>query len=376
MSELYTYISIFVTGGLLLACSIMLLFAFIPAGAMLGNYRKARYTMAGAYLFFVAVNVVEYLSGDPSIQSVPLIQTVTLAIAASQAFLFTFAMLALVDVRFPGWPYIFRETAVVMLFIAALFAVYAFSPEELFTVVFYCFAGIYALLLVRYTILFIRSYRQFRYRMDNYYSDGEAARLRWVAASFFASLVVGVTALLSAVFMSTLVALIFSTVSDIFYTFFAVRLINYAYQFQVIERAMDDGAAEETRPPANEAPIAGNSAKTKHTAFPALEKQIELWVTNKGFTAQGITIDTLAARLNTNSKYLSICINTGKRQTFREWINGLRIEEAQNMLLQYPDMTINEIAEKTGFLDKSHFLRNFKKQNKLSPTEWKNRMQT
>ncbi|MDR1102312.1 MAG: hypothetical protein LBL42_01010, partial [Tannerella sp.] len=191
MSELYTNISIFAISGLLLACGMMLLFVFIPAGALLGNYRKARYTMAGAYLFFVAVNVVEYLSGDPSVQHVPLIQTVTLAIAASQAFLFTFAMLALVDVRFPGWRYIFREAAVVLLFIAALFTVYACCSEKLFTVVFYGFAGIYALLLVRYTVLFIGSYRQFRYRMDNYYSDDEAGRLHWVAVSFFASLAVG-----------------------------------------------------------------------------------------------------------------------------------------------------------------------------------------
>ncbi|MDR1335336.1 MAG: hypothetical protein LBK22_00725 [Tannerella sp.] len=59
MNELYTDISIFAISGLLLACGMMLLFVFIPANALLDNYRKARYTMAGAYLFFVAVNVME-----------------------------------------------------------------------------------------------------------------------------------------------------------------------------------------------------------------------------------------------------------------------------------------------------------------------------
>ena len=376
MNELYNIISIFVTSGLLLACGVMLLFAFIPANALLGNYRKARYTMAAAYLFFVAVSIAEYLSGDSSIQNVPLIQTVTLAIAASQAFLFTFAMLALVDVRFPGWRYIFREAAVVLLFIATLFTVYICCTEAFFYIAFYGFAFIYTLLLVRYTVLFIKSYRQFRYRMDNYYSDEESGRLRWVAFSFFASLVIGVMALLSAVFSFAIFVLIFAIIFDAFYIYFAIRLINYVHLFQVIERTIDDSATEEIIPPANDEPIADNNVKEDRTAIAVLEKQIELWVTNKGFTKQGITIDALAAMLNTNSKYLSTCINTGKRQTFREWINALRIEEAQNMLLKYPDMTINEIAEKTGFLDKSHFLRNFKKQNKLSPTGWKNRMQT
>jgi AraC-like DNA-binding protein len=371
MNDLYNILSIFVTGGLLLACGLMFLFAFIPDSPLLGNYRKARYTMAGAYLFFIVVAMVEYLSGDPSVQSVLLMQAITLAIAGSQAFLFTFAMLALVDVQFPGWRYIFREAAVVLLFIVAVFTVYTCCSETFFQTAFYVFAIIYALLLVRYTVLFLKSYRQFRCRMDNYYSDEEAGRLHWVAFSFFAALAIGVMALLSAVFMSVLVALLYAIIFDAFYLFFAIRFINYPHQFQIIEPAMDD-APEQTDCPANEEPVARNDTKTEHTAFAALEKQIEHWVTNKGFIEQRITIDALAAQLYTNHKYLSSYINIHKRQTFREWINALRIEEAQNMLLQYPDMKINEIAGKTGFLDKSHFLRQFKKQNKQSPTAWKN----
>ncbi|MDR1202673.1 MAG: AraC family transcriptional regulator [Tannerellaceae bacterium] len=375
MNELYNILSIFVTSGLLLACGLMFLFAFIPGNPLLGNYRKARYTMAGAYLFFIAVAGVEYLSGDPSVQSVLLMQTITLAIAASQAFLFTFAMLALVDVQFPGWRYIFREAAVVLLFIVAVFTVYACCSETFFHIAFYVFAVIYALLLTRYTVLFLKSYRQFRYRMDNYYSDEEAGRLRWVAFSFFAALAIGIMALLSAVFMSIFVALLYAIIFDVFYLFFAIRFINYAHQFRVIEQAMDD-VPEKTAFPVDEEPIARNDTKTGHTAFAALEKQIEHWVTNKGFTEHRITVDTLAAQLHTNHKYLSSYINLHKKQTFREWINALRIEEAQIMLLQYPDMKINEIADKTGFLDKSHFLRQFKKQNKQSPTAWKNHART
>jgi AraC-like DNA-binding protein len=366
MSELYTDISIFAISGFLLACSVMLLFAFIPANALLGNYRKARYMMAGAYLFFVAVNAVEYLSGDPSAQSVPLVQTVTLAIAASQAFLFTFAMLALVEVRFPGWRYIFREATVVLLFIAALFTVYACCSEAFFSIVFYGFSLLYALLLVRYTVLFIKSYRQFRYRMDNYYSD-EAARLRWVAVSFFASLAIGVTALLSVVSMSTLVVLFFSIVSDIFYTFFAVRLINYAHQFQVIECAMDDGAPEE-----EDTALPDSDAKFVNSdAFVLLEKRIEQWIADKGFIRAGITIDTLAVLLATNRSYLSRYANICKKQTFREWINALRMEEAQRLLRQHPEMSLNEIASRVGFSDKSNFIRRFIRHTNASPKVWR-----
>jgi AraC-like DNA-binding protein len=195
--------------------------------------------------------------------------------------------------------------------------------------------------------------------MDNYYSDDEAGRLHWVAVSFFASLAVGVTALLSVMSMSTLVVLIFSVVSDIFYTFFAVRLINYAHHFQFIERAMDDGAPD------------SDSKFISSDAFILLEKRIEEWIADKGFTQQGITIDLLSVRLATNRSYLSRYANTCKKQTFREWINALRIEESQRLLQQYPEMPLTEIASQVGFSDKSNFIRRFIRHANVSPGVWR-----
>jgi hypothetical protein len=87
--------------------------------------------------------------------------------------------------------------------------------------------------------MFLNSYRLFRLRMDNYFSDMEDGRLHWVAYSFFVALAIGIMALLSSLFMSTFVALLFAVVFDIFYIYFAIRFINYVYQFQIIERAMD-----------------------------------------------------------------------------------------------------------------------------------------
>jgi AraC-like DNA-binding protein len=375
MHELYNIVSIFVTGGLLFACGVVFLFAAIPDSPLLGNYRKARYLMAGAYLFFVAAGMVEYLfqASPPDVSDAGLMQTVTLAIAASQALLFTLALLALLDVRFPGWPYIFRKVAYVLLFVAAIFASYLFCPAETFRVAFYVFSAIYALLLMRYTLLFLRSYRQFQRRMDNYFSDMEADRLRWVAFSFFAALAVGIMALLSSLFMSTLVALLFTVGFDTFYLFFAIRFINY--RFHAIERAMND---ETPAPPAEtpyvaSLPSAAPPAPSSSDVFARIDRKIEEWITNKHFTQQGITLDALAARLHTNSKYLSVYINTCKKQTFREWINALRIEEAKTLLLQHPGITVNEIARRLGFSDKSHFLRQFKKRVNLSTSDWKKR---
>jgi AraC-like DNA-binding protein len=364
MNELYNILSIFITGGLFFAYGIIFLFAPVSGSPLLGNYRKARYAMAGAYLFFVIVEVVEYLFGNPVGYSVSVLQTVTLATSVSQAFLFTFAILALMEVRFPGWKYIFREAAFILLYLLAVIAAYAFCSVTCFGIAFYGFAGIYALILARYTFLFIGRYRQLRYRLDNYYSDEEAGRLRWIVFSFFAALSIGITALLTSVFMSTLAALIFTVIFDIFYTFFAIRFINYPHLFKTeIEQVVAGETMEEAQ--------ADSSPEPCNSAFVLLEKRIERWIGEKGFIEQGITINTLAAKLITNSKYLSVYINTYKKMTFRKWINELRIEEAKRLLIEEPKTALANIAFALGFSDKSHFLRQFREHTGMSPTEWK-----
>jgi AraC-like DNA-binding protein len=367
MNDLYLILSIFVTGGLLLAGGLMLLFAVIPDSALLGHYRKARGMMACAYLFFVVAGGVEYLLREPApgARGIALMQTVTLAIAASQALLFTLALVALVDVRFPGWRHVAREAALVAVLVAGVAAAYGWCSGATFGVVFPGFAALYALLLARYTMLFRASYRRFRVRMDNYFSDAGAGRARWVAFSFYTALGVGVLALLSAVFMSTLVALLFAVVFDAFYLFFAIRFINYAHRFHVIERAMDDDPAP--------SPGVGEMAGMHGDTFALLEKRVEAWMADKGFTERGVTLDVLAARLYTNSKYLSVYINTRERRTFRAWMSALRVEEAKRLMRECPGMTVNDVAARVGIATGSHFGKQFRAHTGLSPARWRGR---
>lgn len=383
MNELYNILSIFVSGGILFVCGLMFLFTTIPDNPLLGNYRKARYMMAGAYLISVAVGILEYLfqTESPPVNYITVVQTVTLIIATSQAFLFTFAILALLEVSFSGWRYILREAVYVLVFIAAIITAYFWCSNKTFRIFHYIFTAIYTLLLVHYSFMFLKSYRLSRLRMDNYFSDMEIGRLHWIIFSFFTALAVGVMALLSSIFMSTLVAMLFAVIFNIFYIFFAVRFINYAYQFQYIEHAMNDKTSEGTEiqciMPLPKETVANNKITKIHgNTFSQLEKRLDEWVAGKGFTKPGITIDTLATQFGSNSKYISVYINTYKHQTFRNWINELRIGEAKILLLKHPEMTINEIAFQIGFSDKSHFLKQFKKQTNISTSDWKNLAKT
>jgi AraC-like DNA-binding protein len=181
-----------------------------------------------------------------------------------------------------------------------------------------------------------------------------------VVFSFFAALAIGVGALLTTVFMSTVTALAFTLVFDVFYTFFAIRFINYPELFYAIEQALPENCETEdvkniTSDPAN---------------FAALEQRVRQWVDEKRFTETGITINALVPHLRTNRHYLSRYINTCQGMTFREWINGLKIEEAKSLMRREPELTVNEVALRVGFTDKSNFIRTFTGIEGLSPKAW------
>lgn len=367
--EFYIFLSVFITGSLFFVCGLMFLFMVVPDNPLLGNYRKARYMMAAAYFFLVCAGMVEYLLGG-SESDVQLMRAITLVISVTQAQLFTLALLSMLEVRFPEWRYIIREVALVLLMIIGVFTVYFFCGEDCFRVTFWLFCVVYAFLLAHYTRLFIRGYRQFHLRMNNYFSDLEAGRMQWTLFSFFSALTVGVMALLSAVFMTVITALIFTLVYDIFYVWFAIRFINYAHRFHLIEHAMDENVA----PTQNEELTANDTFETDSNdpvVFARLDQQIEKWTVKKGFIQKGITIDALAFEFSTNRCYLSSYFNTSKGRTFREWINEMRIEEAKNLMYQYPNMPLNEISERTGFTDNSHFTRHFRKLTGETPKNWK-----
>jgi AraC-like DNA-binding protein len=376
MTELYSIISFFIAGGLFLTCGLLFILMRVPDTTSLANYRKARYMMSAAYLFFIPCIVLEYLLSEAAGNSFAASQMINLVISIFQVPTFTLALLALLDVKFMEWQYIFRKVAPVVVLIIIIFMVYIFVSEKFFQTAFYLFVAMYAIMIMYYAYLFFRGYRRFRFKMDNYFSDNETGRMRWIVFSYIAALVIGTIALFSVLFTSDLITLLFTTIINIFYLFFAIRFTNYAHKFHTIEKAMemeieltDEIVQYKTQ---DLHTSEGETAIINTDVFTILEKRIEQWVADKYFTEKGITLDMLVSKLYTNRSYLSNYINQRKGKTFREWINQLRVEEAKNLLLQYPNKTMTDIAEQVGFSDKAKFRHYFIQITGYSPINWRN----
>ncbi len=88
-----------------------------------------------------------------------------------------------------------------------------------------------------------------------------------------------------------------------------------------------------------------------------------------------LTLTDVARHFHFNPSYLSSYFSSHNKESFVEYINRLRIEEASRLLLQ-DAAAISEISSMVGYSDHSYFCKVFKKITGLSPSQYKRKHYT
>jgi len=93
----------------------------------------------------------------------------------------------------------------------------------------------------------------------------------------------------------------------------------------------------------------------------------------KAYTDPDLTLPKMARLLNVSPNLLSETINRRTQQSFPEYINSLRVKEAQLLLNdpKYLNEKISTIAYETGFSSISVFNAAFKKFTKTTPSAFR-----
>jgi len=115
------------------------------------------------------------------------------------------------------------------------------------------------------------------------------------------------------------------------------------------------------------------SALTDEQKRVLVEKLGSIMQNEKVFTQSNLTIDDLAQRLETNSKYISQIINEFYHQNYYNYVNSYRINEAK-LLLANPasdKYSILGISNMAGFASKSTFNNAFRKFTGITPSEFR-----
>ncbi|WP_424767835.1 response regulator [Paenibacillus sp. sgz302251] len=89
--------------------------------------------------------------------------------------------------------------------------------------------------------------------------------------------------------------------------------------------------------------------------------------------AGSISLKSIAARFYMNPVYLGQLFKKKYGIYFNDYLLQLRIQEAKRLIRQ-TDLRIYEIAEKVGFNHVEYFVTQFEKMEKMTPTEYRNRL--
>lgn len=225
---------------------------------------------------------------------------------------------------------------------------------------------IYGFVLARRLIL---AYRRAVKIFDNTHSDNIGAYIRWLSVFTYWAVVFGVgCGLLTFLPDKYIYVWILSSIPFYIYLFHCYQ--NYMLFYEKVENAMESEIVSEDDILC-EADTAEDAANDMPSCYAEIAESIKRWIDDEGYLRPGLTIKELADTLHTNRTYLSGYINTSLNTTFRDWITRLRIDYAKQRMTNHPEQKIAEIAEASGFMSQSHFMKTFKDKEGCSPAKWK-----
>ncbi|SDX80796.1 AraC family transcriptional regulator [Paenibacillus sp. CF384] len=101
----------------------------------------------------------------------------------------------------------------------------------------------------------------------------------------------------------------------------------------------------------------------------ALLKQAKLFITDN-LNDDELSLDKVAAQINLSPRHLSRLFSSGVYESYTNYVRQQRVRRAAE-LLRYSELTIKEIAERTGFGSVHYFTRTFHSLMHVTPAKFR-----
>ena len=202
-------------------------------------------------------------------------------------------------------------------------------------------------------------------------ADDIGAYIEWLSIFTYWALIFGVGCGLLT-FLPDEYVFIWILSSIPFYSYLFYSYQNYLLFYEQVEKAFEqDIQSEEELLTNSETEHEIVFEKEVPRSYTEFIERVDNWIKTDGYVQQGLTIKELSEILYTNRTYLSAYIKTTYKMTFREWITSLRLEYAKNILKEHPEINIQKLAESSGFLSQSNFIKLFSEKEGCTPAKWK-----
>ena len=346
------------------------LFAKTPEKKIFKNYLRSRQIMGIAMLLLSANYSVHFFFGIrfKNADSAILMNMSTYFLCYS---LFSSALIMLLD-RFyitkrRVWTHIilwivFSTLSGVVLFLLPSGIMQKFSLFALAV-----WLVVFGVVLARRVII---AYRRAIRIFNETQADDIGAYIEWLSIFTYWALIFGVGCGLLT-FLPDEYVFIWILSSIPFYSYLFYSYQNYLLFYEQVENAFEQDIQSEEELLTNsgiEPEMVSEEVPGSYTEF---IERVDNWIKTDGYVQQGLTIKELSKILYTNRTYLSAYIKTTYKMTFREWITSLRLEYAKNILKEHPEINIQKLAESSGFLSRSNFIKLFSEKEGCTPAKWK-----
>lgn len=343
------------------------LLARTPDKAIFDNYLRSRRIM-GCALMLLSANYAVHLFTEIRLRDIDAAILMNLSTYFLCYWLFSSALTTLLDRFYVTRRRMATHLAQWLLFTLAAGIILKWLPEgttqKIGLLAMAAWLVCYGLTLAR---RLIKAYRRAVRLFDDTLSDDIAAYIRWLSIFTYWAVIFGVGCGLLTFLPDRYIFLwVFSSIP--FYVYLFCSYMNYLLFYEQVERALEADTLTE--------PAAADDTPEPAAAMPTsiradIAARLEEWIAADGYTRPGLTITDVANDLLTNRTYLSGYINTTYDTTFREWITRLRIEYAKRLLLGSPELTVQDVSERSGFQSTSHFIRIFKERTACPPAKWR-----
>ena len=347
------------------------LFAKTPEKKIFKNYLRSRQIMGIAMLLLSANYSVHFFFGIrfKNADSAILMNMSTYFLCYS---LFSSALIMLLDCFYITkrrvWTHIilwiiFSTLSGVVLFLLPSGIMQKFSLFALAV-----WLVVFGVVLARRVII---AYRRAIRIFNETQADDIGAYIEWLSIFTYWALIFGVGCGLLT-FLPDEYVFIWILSSIPFYSYLFYSYQNYLLFYEQVENAFEqDIQSEEELLTNSETEHEIVSEKEVPRSYTEFIERVDNWIKTDGYVQQGLTIKELSEILYTNRTYLSAYIKTTYKMTFREWITSLRLEYAKNILKEHPEINIQKLAESSGFLSQSNFIKLFSEKEGCTPAKWK-----
>ena len=347
------------------------LFAKTPEKKIFTNYLRSRQMMGIAMLLLSANYSVHFFFGIrfKNVNSSILMNMSTYFLCYS---LFSSALIMLLD-RFyitkrRVWTHIILWIVFSTLSGVVLFLLPSGIIQKISLFALAAWLVVFGVVLARRVII---AYRRAIRIFNETQADDIGAYIEWLSIFTYWAVIFGVGCGLLT-FLPDKYVFIWILSSIPFYSYLFYSYQNYLLFYEQVENAFEQDmqSEEELLTNSGTAPemVSDEEVPVSYTEFIV---KVDKWIKTDGYVQQGLTIKELSEILYTNRTYLSAYIKTAYKMTFREWITSLRLEYAKNILKEHPEINIQKLAESSGFLSRSNFIKLFSEKEGCTPAKWK-----